>query len=808
MSETEHNLVKISGVGEKLRLQASNPPLDLAAIQAKLSGTHGQQYWRSLEELAGTPEFMDFLHREFPENASEWMDPVGRRGFLKLMGASLALAGLSGCTRAPVEKIVPYVRQPEEIVPGKPLYFATAMPLSGIATGVLVTSHMGRPTKIEGNPEHPASLGATDAITQASILTLYDPDRSQVLNNAGRISTWSAFLAATEVALAKQRVSKGAGLRILTETVTSPTLAWQLRNLLAEFPAAKWHQWEPCGRHSAREGAKLAFGEYVETRYHFDKADVILSLGSDFLCSGPGHVRYAREFAAKRRVTGPESKMNRLYALESTPTNTGTMADHRVPVRAREIESWAREIGQQLGVSGVDGLSAESWKQHRKWLESVVKDLQAHRGACLVVPGEEQTPAVHALTHGINEWLGNVGTTVTYTDSVEANPADQIQSIRDLVADMNAGKVEFLVILGGNPVYNAPADLNFTAAMSRVPLRAHLGLYDDETSAQCHWHIPETHYLEAWSDCRAFDGTITIQQPLIAPLYEGKSVHEFLTAFTKNPSRPGYDIVREYWKARMGEKDFEKSWRRALHDGFVAGAALPEKKPAVKRLPPAIENAKNANGVEIIFRPDPCVYDGQFANNGWLQELPKPLSKMVWDNAALVSPSLALKLGVQNEQIVELKFEGRTLNAPVWITPGHAEDSVTLHLGYGRTRGGRIAARAGFNAYTLRGSSAPWFSSGLQITKTEHRYPITLTQHHHSIDTTLVSGRVAQIVRTGDLEEFRKKPDFVKELAEEPPDSLTLYPKVEYHGNAWGLAVDLNSCNGCSACVTACQSEN
>jgi molybdopterin-containing oxidoreductase family iron-sulfur binding subunit len=796
---------------------APNLRLDLNALRTRLAVLRGPVYWRSLEELAETPEFQEFLHREFPENASELRDPVGRREFLKLMGASLALAGISGCGVAPpVEKIVPYVRPPEQIVPGKPLYFSTAMTLSGMATGVLVESHMGRPTKIEGNPDHPASLGASDIHAQASILTLYDPDRSQVVSNAGRITSYSAFLNAVTPAIARQRVSRGAGLRFLTETVTSPTLAWQLLALLKEFPEARWHQYEPCGQHAARAGAMLAFGEYVETRYHFDKADVVLSLDADFLCSGPGAIRYARQFMARRRVRSPNDRMNRLYVVESTPSNTGAVADHRLAVRARDMESFARAIARQLTKAGMAGPGTEPTvlAAHAKWVEGVVRDLERHRGACVVIAGAEQPPVVHWLVHAINHALGNVGTTVSYTDPVEARPEDQFQSLRELAADMRAGRVELLFILGGNPVYTAPVDLDFRGALGRVPFRMHLGLYDDETSAECHWQVNEAHYLETWSDARAFDGTATIQQPLIAPLYGGKSVHELLAAFTANPARPGYDIVREYWQTRFAARDFEKLWRRALHDGVVAGTALPPRKLTLKAsLPPAPARSADA-GIEIVFRPDPNLYDGRFANNGWLQELPRPLTKLVWDNAALVSARTAERLGLRNEELVELRYDGRNLHAPAWIVPGHADDSITLHFGFGRTRMGRVALGHGANAYALRTSGAPWFCAGVQVNPTGQKYALAVTQHHHSIDTSAVRHRVQEIVREARVQEFRANPELFRVGSDKPlpplpnPPALTLYPERKYEGYAWGMAIDLTACTGCNACVVACQAEN
>jgi MoCo/4Fe-4S cofactor protein with predicted Tat translocation signal len=814
----------------------------------------GKQYWRSLEELAETDEFQELLHREFPEHATEWSDPVGRRKFLKLMGASFALAGLTACTRQPAEYIAPYVRQPEELVPGKPVFFATAMPLDGFATGLIVESHEGRPTKIEGNKDHPASLGATDVFSQASVLGLYDPDRSQTLTYLGEIVTWPAFLGGVRPAVdaqraaAAQKPAKG-GLRVLTETVTSPTLAYQIKTLLAILPTAKWHQYDPAGRDSVREGSRLAFGQYANTIYHFDKADVVLSLDSDFLACGPASLRYARDFAAKRRLTSGRREMSRLYVVESTVTNTGSVADHRLPIRPSEIEGFAREAAAQLGVqvaqSGTLGKIA-----HFNWIEAVAKDLNQHRGSSLVIAGDSQPPVVHALAHAMNQALGNVGNTVVYTDPVEANPVDGTASLRDLVADINSGQVDVLLILGGNPVYNAPADLDFAAAIRKVPLRIHLSLYKDETSELCQWHIPEAHYLESWSDARAYDGTVSIIQPLIAPLYSGKTAHEALAAFLNEPERSSYEIVRDYWRGRFaagGQEPpiktgasqspatgqtptaagFEQFWRKSLHDGLVGNTALQPKTLTLKsdwtsQVSKPQSSSPNSQ-FEIVFRPDPTIHDGRFANNGWLQELPKPLSKLTWDNAAIVSPATAANLDLGNSvnelstnrmssiggeilaDRIELQYRDRTVIAPVFIQPGQPDNVITVHLGYGRMVSGRVGTKTGFNAYAIRTSDAPWFGADLRVSKIGGTYSLATTQSHHLIDASEVGER--DILRSGTLEEYAKRPSLAPE-GKEPHHEESLYQGFTYEGYAWGMSIDLNSCIGCSACIVACVAEN
>jgi len=800
--------------------QDKKDQLDLAAIRTRLQSMlrqaqqlQGRNYWRSLEELAETPEFQNILHNEFPKHTAEFSNPVSRRNFLKLMGASLALAGVNACTRQPEEKIFPYVRAPEEIVPGKPLFFATAFLHRGFANGVLVESHDGRPTKVEGNPQHPASLGATDVFAQASVLNLYDPDRSQVVMRAGRISTWEAFLTELTPKLEALRSKQGAGLRFLTETVTSPTLAAQMKAVLAAFPQAKWHQYEPTARDNVREGARLAFGADVETQYRFANADVILSLDAEFLVNMPGSLRYAREFADRRRVESGQQKMNRLYAVESSPTLTGGMADHRLSMRAGEVADFAYAVAAALGIS-VER-SAKSEEQNTQWIDALVRDLQQHRGTSLIVADEHQPAEVHALVHAMNHALGNIGATVIYTDPVEANPVNQIESLRELVNDMQAGLVDALIILGGNPVFNAPADFNFTESLSKVGFRAHLSMYDDETSEQCHWHIPELNSLESWSDARAYDGTGSIIQPLIAPLYGGKSAHEVLAVFTDQAGRSSHDIVRDYWKTQRPADDFEKFWQISLHDGLIAGTALSPKsvdlkfeerraKSEERTLRSTLDASRSSasQNLEIIFKPDPTIWDGRYANNAWLQELPKTLSRLTWDNAAFISPALAERLSLKNEDLVELKSDGRTIQAPIWILPGHADNSITLHFGYGRQRTGKVGSGTGFNAYALRTSNAMWSAQAVEIRKTGERYELANTQHHHSMENR-------NLVRVGTVEEYREHPHFVHEMGHEPAPGLTLYPdEHKYEGYSWGMAVDLNSCIGCDACTIACQSEN
>jgi molybdopterin-containing oxidoreductase family iron-sulfur binding subunit len=818
---------------------------ELEAIQERLKDAHGKRYWRTLEELADSDAFRELMRLEFPAQADIWPDSMSRRRFLGLMGASLALAGLSGCSVRPAPSVGlrPYVRSPEEVVPGRPLFFATAMTEGGAGVGLLVESHLGRPTKVEGNPDHPGSLGATDLFNQASILTLYDPDRSQTVTLLGRTSTWEAAFGKSAVngqasigmAMARQRQTKGAGLRILTETVVSPTLGRQLDDLLKAFPEAKWHQYEPVNRDMAYRGAHQAFGEPVNTIYRFDRADVVLSLDADFLTCGPGNLRYVADFMKRRRVpttdhNARDATMNRLYVVETSVSSTGAKADHRLALRPSEIEAFARALAARLGIPGTGPAAAS---KHDRWIDAVADDLQSHLGWCVILAGDRQPPAVHLIAHALNQRLESVGKTVLYTEPIESHPVDQAKSLRELVDDMERGRVDMLVILGGNPVFTAPADLRFTERMEKVALRVHLSLYQDETSLQCQWHLPEAHYLEAWSDTRAFDGTATIGQPLIEPLYQGRPAHEVVSILTHDLRTPGYELVRAYWRKHRQDQgasgDFDDFWETSIHDGVVAGTRFPEKSLRSQDNLGQPENKSSPEGeLELMFQPDPTIYDGRFANNGWLQELPKPITALTWDNAALMSPATAKKLGLAvhgyehggehggfRTDTIELEVDGRALRAPVWPMPGHADGAITIYLGYGRQSAGRVGGTSehpvGFNAYLLRTSEHPWFCPGVEARKTGERYPIACTQAHQLMENR-------ECVRSATLAEYRERPDFARQREKEEEREatrvarkpLTLYPPFDYGPpkHKWGMVIDLTACTGCKACVVACQAEN
>ena len=655
-------------------------------------------YWRSLAQLEEHPESRAFLEREFPEGASELAEGVTRRDMMMLLGASLSLAGLAGCRR-PVEEIVPYVNAPEEIVPGIPRYYATTMPFRRSAYGLIVESHEGRPTKVEGNPLHPSTLGASSSRVQASVLGLYDPDRSQSLTLQSTRKTWSDFVTAWGQLSQAHAADGGAGLAVLSESFSSPTLARLASELRARYPRLQWATYDAVSDESRLAGLRQATGRDIDLMLRFDQASVILALDADPLLTDPEMIRHARGFAAGRRAgalstgSGQASggEMNRLYAVEGVYSLTGAMADHRLRLESRQIAPFLAALAARLapGAAGVSGAGVAGGVPgvDPRWIEALAKDLLANRGKGLIVAGERQPAAVHAAVCALNTHLGNTGKTVGYYETKDA-ALPSLSSLASLVSAMKGGAVQTLVVLGGNPVFDAPADLDFASAMAKVRHSIVLGHTVDETSSKAEWHIPRAHYLESWGDARAVGGTVSIIQPLILPLFGGRTPVEVLGLMVAGQDRPGHDIVRETWTPILGEGDFDKKWNRVLHEGFLSGSELPEVVPALSGQPLAdlgrpAEALANA-GLEIVFLPSPSLHDGRFANDGWLQELPDPLTKLTWDNPALVSPKTAESLGLANEDLVRLDYAGRSLELPVWLLPGMTDGVVALTLGYGR----------------------------------------------------------------------------------------------------------------------------
>ena len=772
--------------------------LRVEEIRTRLAGKHGPEYWRSLDELAQTDEFAELIHREFPQMLPLEGTNTSRRRFLQLMGASLALAGLNACSIQPEERILPYTTQPEEIIPGKPLYYATAHPHGAFGRALLVESHMGRPTKIEGNPDHPSSGGATDLFDQAAVLDLYDPDRAQVPQYLGNLRSWDGFAADIQAKIGAQRALLGEGMRIVMESTTSPTLLRQVEQIRREFPRCEVVFYDAAGHDASRVAARTAFGGPAHVYYDLTQADVVVTLDADLLTEGPGAVRYARDFADGRRAVENLDRLNRLYAIESTPTNTGNLADHRLALSPTRLERFAVALAATLGVDGVSGSAEDAV---RPWVRTIARDLQSHRGRSLVVAGEHAPVELQVLAHAINASLGNLGRTVRLTQAVLPDGDAGVESLRRFADDLNRGAVDMVWFLGGNPLFDAPADLDLKTAIQRAELRVRVSAYEDETSLYCQWHVPASHFLESWSDVRAFDGSTMVVQPLIEPLYESKSYGEVLALILGNPTANSYDLVRETWSGRVGD-GFEKQWRRWLHDGVVtpggAGAILRSiDTEAVRR---AAGRLGSGTGTAVLFRPDPTIGDGRWANNAWLQECPKPHTRITWDNAALLSPRTAEALNVSNEELIRISVGDRSVDVAAWILPIQADDTITLHLGYGRTASGRIGDGVGFDVGPLRTTSAWWRADDVRVEPLGKRYRLASTQTHHNME-----GR--HLVRHVTLEEARE--GHFHDYTHGIDVDASLMPGYDYSNvNKWGMVVDLSACTGCNACVIACHSEN
>jgi MoCo/4Fe-4S cofactor protein with predicted Tat translocation signal len=818
--ENGNNFMGSSVDNENKNPQSANSaPMSLVQVREKLKNVKGKRYWRSVDELANTAEFQTAVEREFPTAAQEWVDPVSRRGFMKLMGASMALAGLAGCTKQPDEPIYPYVKAPEDLILGKPNYFATAVPFATGSVPALVKADSYRPIKVDGNPEHPYNGGGSDVFAQGSLLDLYDPDRSQRVTFDGENRQFTEFAGALRGAFVGSK--DGTGIYFLSATITSPTLARQWSEVQKAYPKAKLVQYDPAIAGTALTGS-------TSTQYALADADVIVSLDADFLsgASYPGFHKLVRDYAKRRKT--PEN-LNRLYAIESSTTTTGMKAEHRLGLRASEIPVFATALAAAVGASGVSAPGYAWTSDQQKFLASLAKDLKAHAGKSVVIPGLYQDPSVTALAAAINQALGNTGKTVLISaQPVNPLPSDQIADIRALVADLNAGKVSWLVMLNANPIYNAPADLNFASAFNKAKVTAHLGSHVDETGQIANWHIPSAHALESWSDARAYDGTITIVQPLIDPLYGGRTAHHIFQGLLNDPLVSPYDAVRETAKTSI-KGDFETGWRKALHDGWIEGTAFETKTSADVAIKGAIPAPSSKNAIEIIFRPDPNIYDGRFSNVGWLQELPKPVTNLSWDNAAIISGATLTRLGLEEDDILEITVNGRRVKAPVIVAPGHPDNSVTVHLGYGRQFAGRVGSGAGFNAYLIRTSDAPFYTTGT-LRKLDGKWGVAVTKSHYqdhrpahfspdgtdrrnsneSLEAVEALGPRG-IIRYATLDEFKQNPGFAHEgVGREKTDKdLSLFPNWDYsQGNAWGMSIDMNSCTGCNACIVSCYAEN
>jgi molybdopterin-containing oxidoreductase family iron-sulfur binding subunit len=761
------------------------------------------EYWRSLGELAGSEESRAFREREFPEGASEPPDAVSRRTILGLLGASAAMAGVA--CRRPEEHIVPYVEAPEQIVPGVPRHYATTMPNGTSAYGLVVESHEGRPTKLEGNELHPASGGSTSARVQAAIFDLYDPDRSQRPLRRGEAATWADFAAFWKERAALHAADGGAGLALLLSPFASPTLARQLAALRQAYPRARVVTRAPVSDARVLAGTVRAAGRPLLSVLRLEKAKAILAIDADLLHADPEVTRHTRGFSAGRRVAGPGDGMSRLWAVEALFSVTGGNADHRLRLPARRIPAFVAALAAELRARGLaidapaaaapPGVAAE-------WLGALAEDLSSHRGASLIVAGPRQPEAVHAAVLTLNAALGNIGSTLDYREPVDAELPTPPEAFAGLVAALGGGEVKTLLVLGGNPAYDAPADLAFAAAAAKAEELVHFGSHVDETAALASWHLPAAHFLEAWGDARASCGTLSVVQPLILPLYGAKSALELVGLLASGADQPGHDLVQATWRGILGAADFEKRWNRVLHDGVLPDSALPaarvEPKPGTLAELAAAAAAAGQGELELVFAACPRLEDGASAGNAWLQELPDAISKVTWDNPLLMSPATAAARGLSDEDVVRLETGGRSVELPILRVPGMADGTLALTLGYGRTQAGRVGTGVGFDAYALRTLGAPDLATDVQLTPLGRRHPLALTQEHGAME-----GRA--IIRQATLAQYRQEPKFATDKTE----LFSLWSEHEYKKSPqWGMVIDLNACTGCNACSVACQSEN
>jgi Fe-S-cluster-containing dehydrogenase component len=739
---------------------------------------------------------------EFPAGAAEAPEGFGRRSFLQLLGASAALAGVAAC-KPPREKVMSYVRPPAGVTPSVPSAYATALSRGGHAVGVVVTSWEGRPTKIEGNREHPANRGGTDAIAQATILDLYDPARLDGFFRGGRALGLVPLLQELSALARGHEQDGGARLRFLVEPTTSPTLAELRRRILQRFPAARFDAWAPIGDDAARAGAQLAFGRPLDASLSLVEADVILSLESDLLAFDGEPLRQARELADRR--TPP--RMNRLYVAEASLSVTGGMADHRLRMRSSDVLGFARAVCAELagrhGVAALAPLGAPAQGTTAKVAAAVAADLARARGRSLVAAGARQPAPVHALAAVMNAALGNAGRTVTYRPTALLDPDAGPARLAALAKELEAGRVDTLVVTAWNPLHTAPADLRLRELFPKAKDSVVLAYRDDETVRAAGWRLAASHPLESWGDLRARDGTVSIVQPLVQPLHTTLTEVELLAAFVEEGDRGAWRIVRDGWKGRAGAQGFDARWNQWLGAGVVAGTAgAPEAvSPDAERVAEAVRavGAPPA-GIEVSFAPSYQVLDGRYLENAWLQEFPDPITKLTWDNAALLSPATAARLGIASGDRVALAHRGREVTAAAMILPGHADDAVTLPLGFGQAVTGAVGAGTGFDAYRLRTADAPWFAAGLELRKTGETYRLATTQEHFQM-----LGRAIALVY--DAPRFaREKAELDEHRGAQPTIQKPLdYTHQDYR---WGMAIDLSRCIGCGACTVACQAEN
>jgi len=772
--------------------------------------TDKKEYWKSLEQLDGSPEFKKFLDSEFPLVAEDGADSTfSRRKFLSIMGASFALAGLTSCRR-PVEAIVPHVMPPEDIALGVPVEYHTTMPNGIHAYGLTVRTYDGRPIKIEGNPAHPSTQGASNSFIQAEILNLYDPDRSKsVLNNSAERS-WDDFVVFWRGLLQKYSHNNGDGLAIISPSFSDPTQKRQALELKKKMPKMHWVVYDPISDENIYKGIKAATGRDLIPLLSYDKAKVILSIDSDFLFLERENLSQARGFAAGRKMSSHVDELNRLYVVESAVSVTGAAADHRLALHSSQVGAFVGALAVELtalglAVKGTAQIEA-GIRNHfdAKWLRAVAEDLLAHFGQSIVAAGRSQSIAVHALVLAINSALGNIGKTVDYRLAEDDFLPDGAE-LAKLKYRMDNGEISTLIVMNSNPVYDSPVALDF----AKVENIIHFGEHVNETGDDAHWHVPKAHFLESWGDAKSVDATLSIIQPMIKPLYsDAKSLVEFLQLLASGEDKRGYEIVRQTWQSILPRRDFEKAWRKTLHDGLAQNTAI-QFRPAVRDTGVSTALAyysllgddSGRNSLSLVLQASSQTFDGRYANNGWLLENPHPITKLVWDNAALVSPETAAKLGVKNNDVLQVSVNKKSVELPVWIVPGQANNVIVVELGFGRTVAGRVGDNIGVNVYPLRDQVNLFALTKASAKKIDRTYKLTSTQNHGSME-----GR--PLVREATLQEYKEHPEFAKEAVEHPP-LQSLWKEQKYDkGNQWGMTIDLNSCIGCGACTVACQSEN
>ena len=788
-----------------------------------------QAYWRSLEDLGDKPEFRQFLEGEFPSEAEVPTDALSRRRFLQIMGASVAMAGVAGC-RWPEEKIVPFTSRPDGVDPGLPQGFATAVELGGEVRPLVVSSYDGRPVKVEGNPDHPLSFGTTDHYAQAMVLGMYDPDRSRnpVERHGGSAHkrSWADFETWAAGHFGALKAAGGAGLAFLVERSTSPTREALRARLRETYPDAGWYEWEPVSRDNERAGAALAFGHAVATNYRLDGAKVIACFDADLFQDHPTALRNARDFAAGRRAD--DGRMNRLYVAEAGYSITGGMADHRFPMASSSVGHALLQLAAELtGHQHVDlpgdfgglkdALHADGHAP--EWVAALAADLAHHKGESVIAVGSRQPDWVHALAHLLNRALGNTGRTVVHAELPDANRPHHGAAMGFLADAVGRNRVKTLVVLGGNPVFDAPADLGFADLLGKVDHTVHLSEYDDETSRACTWHLPRAHAFESWSDVVDAEGRYSVTQPLIRPLYDGRTPIEILGLLVDDAHTAGHDLVKATADAQLPAVGRDVAWQKLLQAGVLDGSGWAEVTPrlegrgivaGVRRGAAAHAPELGASNFEVVFQSDPSLYDGRFANNGWLQELPDFMTKLTWDNAAILGFSTAEALGVKHGDMVSLGLDGRSLDMAVYVQPGQAPWTCVVQLGHGRTAAGRVGDGTGFDGYRLRGAAALDFTDGLTVAAAGGTYPLATTQDHFAIDATGRNEREKRshtLIVEGTWDEYQHHPDFVHHRHHLPP-LKSLWEERTYEGHAWGMSIDLNTCTGCNACLVACQAEN